>query len=80
MKAIRPKLATLPDTNYPFQKYPGSQHVQIQPQQAPVAMGELLKYGGRGMIDLLKQFRGVVWHEWFVPPQECIDIINATPL
>ena len=33
-------------------------------------VGELLKYGGSGMIDLLQQFFGVVWREEHVPPQE----------
>ena len=32
-------------------------------------MGELLKYGGSGMIDLLQQLFAVVWREEFVPPQ-----------
>ena len=32
-------------------------------------VGELLKYGGSGMIDLLQQLFAVVWREEFVPPQ-----------
>ena len=32
-------------------------------------MGELLKYGGSGMIDLLQQLLAVVWREEFVPLQ-----------
>ena len=32
-------------------------------------VGELLKYGGSGMIDLLQQLFGVVWREEYVPPQ-----------
>ena len=31
-------------------------------------MGELLKYGGSGMVNLLHQF-SVVWHAELVPPQ-----------
>ena len=32
-------------------------------------VGELLKYGGSGMIDLLQQLFAVVWREEFVPQQ-----------
>ena len=32
-------------------------------------MGELLKYGGSGMVDLLQQLFSVIWHEEIVPPQ-----------
>ena len=32
-------------------------------------VGELLKYGGSGMIDLLQQLFAVVWQEEYVPPQ-----------
>ena len=32
-------------------------------------MGELLKYGGSGMVDLLQQLFSVIWHEEMVPPQ-----------
>ena len=32
-------------------------------------VGELLKYGGSGMIDLLQQLFAVVWREEVVPPQ-----------
>ena len=32
-------------------------------------VGELLKYGGSGMIDLLQPLFTVVWREEFVPPQ-----------
>ena len=32
-------------------------------------VGELLKYGGSGMIDLLQQLFAVAWREEFVPPQ-----------
>ena len=32
-------------------------------------VGELLKYGGSGMIDLLHQLFAVVWREEFGPPQ-----------
>ena len=32
-------------------------------------MGELLKYGGSGMVSLLEQFLSVVWHEEAVPRQ-----------
>ena len=31
-------------------------------------VGELLKYGGLGMIDLLQQLFAVVWREEIVPP------------
>ena len=31
-------------------------------------VGELLKYGGSGMVDLLQQFLDI-WHEEIVPPQ-----------
>ena len=32
-------------------------------------VGELLKYGGSGMINLLQQLFVVVWREEYVPPQ-----------
>ena len=32
-------------------------------------VGELLKYGGSGMVDLLQQLFSVIWHEEMVPPQ-----------
>ena len=32
-------------------------------------VGELLKYGGGGMVDLLHQLFKVVWHEETVPKQ-----------
>ena len=32
-------------------------------------MGELLKYGGSGMVSLLEQLFSVVWHEEAVPRQ-----------
>ena len=32
-------------------------------------MGELLKYGGLGMIELPHQLFEVIWSEEFVPPQ-----------
>ena len=32
-------------------------------------VGELLKYGGSGMVDLLHKLFSVVWHEELVPPQ-----------
>ena len=32
-------------------------------------MGELLKYGGSGMVCLLEQLFSVVWHEETVPGQ-----------
>ena len=32
-------------------------------------VGELMKYGGMRMIDLLRQLFSVVWHEEIVPPQ-----------
>ena len=32
-------------------------------------VGELLKYGGSGMVDLLQQLFSVIWHEEIVPPQ-----------
>ena len=32
-------------------------------------VGELLKYGGSGMVELLKQLFTVIWGEEFVPPQ-----------
>ena len=32
-------------------------------------VGELLKYGGSGMVELLKQLFTVIWREEFVPPQ-----------
>ena len=31
-------------------------------------VGELLNYGGSGMVDLLHQLFSVVWHEEIVPP------------
>ena len=33
------------------------------------ACGGALKYGGSGMLDLLKQLFTVIWREEFVPPQ-----------
>ena len=30
-------------------------------------MGELLKYGGSGMVDLLEQLFSVIWQEEIVP-------------
>ena len=38
-------------------------------------VGELLKYGGSGMIYLLQQLFSVVWREEFVPPQWREDLI-----
>ena len=32
-------------------------------------VGELLKYGGSGMVDLLQQLFSVIWREEIVPPQ-----------
>ena len=32
-------------------------------------MGELLKYGGSGMVDLLQQLFLVIWQEEIVPRQ-----------
>ena len=32
-------------------------------------VGELLKYGGSGMVNLLHQLFSVVWHAELVPPQ-----------
>ena len=32
-------------------------------------VGELLKYGGSGMVELLKQLFTVIWREEIVPPQ-----------
>ena len=32
-------------------------------------VGELLKYGGSGMVDLLQQLFLVIWREEMVPPQ-----------
>ena len=32
-------------------------------------VGELLKYGGSGMVCLLEQLFSVVWHEEIVPRQ-----------
>ena len=32
-------------------------------------VGELLKYGGLGMIQMLHQLFAVIWSEEFVPPQ-----------
>ena len=32
-------------------------------------VGELLKYGGSGMIELLQRLFSVIWHEEIVPPQ-----------
>ena len=32
-------------------------------------MGELLKYGGSGMVDLLEQLFSVIWQEEIVPRQ-----------
>ena len=32
-------------------------------------MGELLKYGGSGMVCLLEQLSSVIWHEELVPRQ-----------
>ena len=32
-------------------------------------VGELLKYGGSGMIELLHRLLAVIWHQEFVPPQ-----------
>ena len=32
-------------------------------------VGELLKYGGSGMVELLQQLFTVIWREEFVPPQ-----------
>ena len=32
-------------------------------------MGELLKYGGSGMIELLHQLFAIIWREVFVPHQ-----------
>ena len=32
-------------------------------------MGELLKYGGSGMVCLLKQLFSVVWHDETIPRQ-----------
>ena len=41
-------------------------------------MGELLKYGGSGMVNLLHQLFSVVWHAELVPPQcrEGLIIVN----
>ena len=38
-------------------------------------VGELLKYSGSGMIDLLQQLFAVVWREEFVPPQWRVGLI-----
>ena len=32
-------------------------------------VGELLKYGGSGMVCLLEQLSSVIWHEELVPRQ-----------
>ena len=41
--------------------------------------GELLKYGGIGMVDLLHQLLKVVWHEETVPKQcrECVICLRS---
>ena len=39
-------------------------------------VGELLKYGGFGMVDLLKQLFSVIWQEEIVPRQWREGLIN----
>ena len=39
-------------------------------------MGELLKYGGSGMVDLLEQLFSVIWQEEIVPRQWRDGLIN----
>ena len=38
--------------------------------------GELLKYGGLDMIELLHQLFAVMWSEEFVPPQWRESLVN----
>ena len=38
-------------------------------------MGELLKYGGSGMVCLLEQLFSVVWHEETVPGERALLLI-----
>ena len=39
-------------------------------------VGELLKYGGSGMVDLLEQLFSVIWQEEIVPGQWRDSLIN----
>ena len=45
------------------------ENLKITRQGSDGIVGELLKYGGSGMVDLLEQLFSVIWQEEIVPRQ-----------